>query len=118
MALCSSVYVAWSRSWSPTCTASRSCRESVGNPRGTAHDFSTPSSSSLRSKCGAGFRWSCSTNASRTCDASSHIQDYPAAAIASYVARSKATRRASETDVGVERRVETAAAMASDLGHP
>ena len=33
---------------------------------GTAQDRSTPSSSSRRSKCGWGLRWSCSTNAGRS----------------------------------------------------
>ncbi len=40
----------WSRSWSPTRTASRFCFGSVGMPFGSAHDQSTPPPSSRRSK--------------------------------------------------------------------
>jgi len=48
--LSASSYVKCSRSWSGTATASRFCPPSVGRPRGSAHERSTPSSSSRRSK--------------------------------------------------------------------
>jgi len=63
--LCSSSYARWSRSWSGTAMASRFPAGLVGSPRGTAQDRSTPPSSSRRSKCGRGRRWSCSTKAGR-----------------------------------------------------
>src|SRR5690349_14897375 len=63
--LSSSSYVRWSRSWSLTATASRSCDGEVGSPFGSAHDRSTPSSSSRRSKWWRGRWCSCSTKAGR-----------------------------------------------------